>query len=417
MSLFSKIVNGETGKSGATVGNESAGGTTNEILNEVKLANAAADVALGEIEGLTIENELAAIDEGVERIESALTQIADLSVGAGAKPALSSESMAILDTTLLKDIGVHATGLESSSSLGPVEATEEITLGLESKAGEAWDAAKKAYYRFLDWIVEQFNKLFGGYESLKSKAAALKKKEETFDGTLSKDRINVNLNLLIEGSDGVTLSTDIAKGITGLVAMASTKVQAVEDAAKTLVETCGEALDKPVANWTANGDTAPAVLTTIGGKTTLLNNAIGEMAGDYLGGRTATVNADNATKLEFKAPTKGPGSKEQPPLSRDKISAIADAVEDGAKELIAARKKIADVKKAKSEFEKISKASATLLDDSDFKDVKTIIRTNDKLIQNVSLIATGSIRVKALGFTMATMKEALSYADKSLKAA
>lgn len=425
MSIFKKIVSGAQEPTG-TVGNESANVASDDaklLVLSAQVATAEAEVAQQDLEGQQIEFEMAALDEGTARIDDALAAIAGSSIGLNAAPSLSTETLAMLDATLLRDFGVKATGLESSSSLGPVEATEEIVLGLESLAGDAWKSTVETFYKFLDWVAKQFNSIFGGLERLQSRAKALKAKEESFDGSVSKDKVKVDLGLLVTGKDGDSVA-DLGAGIAKLAELSVVKCEALEDAAGEVVDAIDGALDKNASDWT--GDDAKA-LEPVEAKYGALHGKVEDVtgAGAILGGRTVKALAAEAAKLtgasklklELEAPAKKKESKEVAPLSRDAIGDVCDAVEEAAKDMIDARKKMADTKAFKSKFEKLSKAAEKLVTDKDYKPAAQQIRSVGKVATATGFVANGSFRTKLYAHTQRVMGAALSYAEKSLKKA
>ncbi len=425
MSIFKKIVSGAQEPTG-TVGNESANVASDDaklLVLSAQVATAEAEVAQQDLEGQQIEFEMAALDEGTARIDDALAAIAGSSIGLNAAPSLSTETLAMLDATLLRDFGVKATGLESSSSLGPVEATEEIVLGLESLAGDAWKSTVETFYKFLDWVAKQLNSIFGGLEKLKSRAKALKAKEESFDGSVSKDKVKVDLGLLVEGKAGESIG-DLAKGIEELGQASSLACDAIETSASEVVDEIDKALDQAADKW--DGD-EPEALKATSAKYKALHAKIAALADGsaILGGRNVkalSAEAEKPTgasklKLELEAPVKKKDSKEVAPLDRSKITEVCDAVMEACEEMINGRKKMADTKAFKSKFEKLSKAAEKLVKDSDYKTHAGKIRTTGKLATACGFHANGQIRTKLTAHTQRVMGAALSYAEKSLKKA
>lgn len=485
MGLFNRVM---SQNNPASVGNESDSHVADAGNENIVVASASAalaesmtELATGEAEGLAINFEMNVLEDGLNRIDAALTQIDALSIGMGAKPALSSESLAILNTTLLRECGVVSTGNESSSALGPVEATEEVTLGLEAAGNGVWDSIKKTFFQFLDWITKQFNSVFGSLERLKAKAKALNAKEEKFSGTVSNESFDVPLTNLAKGKGGTSIAPNLAKEIELICAIASSDMDKVEAAATEVVDTIGDALDESAEKWgafvdaaasSANSGPKPAAedeadntsgfgILGLENESADGGNAVSEevvktalqqaaskapaldkfhtawmkMIGmvkevgksgqgiDILGNRTIETSLSGkglgslGAKMELKHPTKALEAKPTKPMSRSDIGAVTQAIETGCDDLIASRKKLQDTQKFKSTFNKLSNSAESKAKEKDFSKVSSELRAIGKCALNAGTIANGEWRRKVVVQAVKSMDAALSYADKSLRKA
>lgn len=441
-SIFSKVVNRETGRDSNNVGNENLSDVDNvEVavaLASVAVSESEAEVLRGELDGQTIQQEMDAVVDGAARIDTALEAIASTAVGFDSKPSLSGDSLAILDATILNEFGVNTVSNESNSNLGPIELTEELVLGLEALGGDAWKSFKEMVFKFLDWVAKQYNAIFGGFERTKAKAKAIKAKEDKFEGTLSKDRVKVKVADLAMGKAGKDVASDLEAGIKALGDFATAKCDEIEKAAETVVEKIGDALDADADKWKsgegdASKDSAPAEVTTA---YTALVTATKKVSGDILGGRsiksldgtsdegveTTPGKADSfddvaKLKIDMEAPGKNLEKDEAAPLERDKIAGVCDQVIETCDDLINGRKKIADTKKFKSQFEKMAKTAEQKAKDDDFKKLAAVVKKAGNAAATIGMIANGNIRVRLSAHTGKVMNTALSYAEKSLKKA
>lgn len=425
MSIFKKVMQGAAG---TTLGNESAGASASVADGVLHASHAAlvdqVAIAQGETEGQELQVELNELDVAASRIDTALAQIEASSIGGGASAALSSESLSLLSATLLNEAGVKASGLESASTLGPVEATHEVVLGLESVGAELWKSTKETFFKFLDWIAGQFNKLFGGFESLKKKAEKVKDKEDKFTDTLSKDKIKVAISALVKGTDGTTIETNLQAGIKTLAKLAIEDMDAIETAAEATVDAVATALDGKADTFAG---TAPSAITAPTTKFEVLFDKVKALGSNeaILGNRNIvglddadkTLAKSSALKLDLKSPTKALESKEVAPMDRTAIAALCDEVAGTCERFIDARKKLKDTAAFKSKFGKIVAAAEKLTADADYKEGKATIRTLSKVAQSTGMIANGSLRIKLTAHTKRVMDTAISYADASIKKA
>lgn len=433
--IFSRVVNREMGNDANVIGNENFNAGNNAevqvALASTAVAESEAEVLRGELDGQTIQQEMEALIEGTERIDVALAAIADTSVGFDAKPALTGDSLAILDATLLSEFGIKTVATESDSNLGPIEVTEEVVLGLEAMAGDAWKSFKEMVFKFLDWVTKQYNAIFGGFERTKAKAKAIKAKEEKFEGTLSKERVKVNIADLMMGKGGNDVHSDLESGIKDLGQHATKNCDEIEQAAGDVVDKIGDALDAEASQWKAEGDEEASVPSAVSTAYATLVTKMKVINGDILGGRSvkslegeggAAGKADSFAnvaklKLELEAPSKAPTKEEAAPLDRSAIGGVCDQVIETCDDLINGRKKIADTKKFKSQFEKMANTAEAKAKDDDFKKFAATVKKAGNAAATVGMIANGNVRARLAAHTGKVMNAVLSYADKSIKKA
>lgn len=425
MSYFNKAMKKHSGQD--ELGNESNGVAGDDSAHLVVTAAheaSVSEVLIGEATGNELTLDMEQLNAGLERIEAALAQIDQCAITPSAKPALSSESLAILDATLLKEYELPCTGNESGSSLDPVQATTEVYLGLEASASGAWKAMVEAYYKFIDWITGQFKTIFGNYEKAKSKAKSIKAREEKFDKTQAKDKIDVNQSTLTVGSaDGNIDPANLGKNIVELAGLITTEVVALEDAAKGYLDTLGTALNDDAAKWKLEEAVAgpKKELATAEAAVKAAAEVVGpDSPKDVIGGRS--IKAENTDelgklKIDIASPNKASGSKPQAPLDRGQITSTCDGIIEACDDMIKSRSKMVDDAKAKSEFKRLIDGGEKVIDDSDYSESKTDIRGKIKIAQTMGPIHAGSVRIKLSGVIVQVMREALTFADKSLKAA
>ncbi len=466
MSVLSKIIAERLGtESASAMNNHNANAGEFEILMaqcdeiDIELAHGSEEAANEQ----RMDSYL--IDSG-ERIEAAIALIANITGSDVLKPALSTQSLMVLNTTLLKHVGIHATGLESASTIGPVQATEEVMLGCEASLSEIGDSLVKGFYAFLDWCTKQFNKMFGKLERLGKAAKALKEKESKIDGTLSKDQISVDLASLVTGANGKNLEGDIAKGIDDLINLSTNLVATVEDKAELVVEAVSDSLEKSATDWGAGGSTSsggsgggtgsgggsgdnpspagggdqtssfnigdednsadPAAMNGVNDAINDVVTAAKAVTGtdttgkEILGGRTIKALDDSAkglkkAKIELSSPTKTIEKKDLRPMDVKDVAKVCDSVIDGCIALITSRKKMGDTKVLKTKFSKVVKSAGSLAKDSDYKGAGASIRLVANIARDAGTMSVGDARMKLVSVTTRVMSAALKFANASLR--
>lgn len=399
------------------------------------------EVTDSQVEGEVAEAQVDEAVEVAEALESYMVTLSEITKQGGLDRS-GAQILSMAVEGLCDRVGLvsktQAPALESFGGVSSrVNATQLALEDIKGKAKEIWDNIVKAIKRAIQWVIDHFNKVFGGAEKLKKRAEATAKAAADTQGTV-KDKKLENAGLVKKLHIGGTVSNAPAE-----TARLAALVEGINKSLDTEIikkaEELATTMGDPVKN-AASFDITTIVPPINGGK------EVGEAEGfgnagngmmffrsDELPGglayvlRTAAKQAKGAEALELLARTSATITKFDPKakevtkadlevLSTGDAEAIAKNVISAADALIAFRK-VSD-KAAKALKDAVSggeKAAKSALDAEDTDgEAKKILNAARGAFANLPKFVIGGATA-VTGYTLSTGKAYLDYVELSLK--
>lgn len=387
--------------------------------------------AISEITEMTnVIEELAEASASMANGVDVIMAIAAKEAGENVAPYLNKRDVTMINAAFAAAGSPLQLGSVESwgKELDVVRETEGAVESVKDKAKDFWRYLVDNFYKFLEFIAGKLSGLFGTAEKMKARAAASAKKSQAYTGDVKKDKIKVNVKVL---SIGEAFKGDVSsiKELTSAtskvcVEFPSTLKDAFGDI-QTLLENEGKMAEYAKTEGNDEGVTAINAITVkvagampdnlITAEAKFLGNFYIEQAKEEEAkSLTDAVTALKGTKYYIKSNkwTKDV-TREMAPVSLGDATKIAEAVGDLADALIEVRAKITDVKKFKSEIEKVKKAGEKAASEDGLKAASYLPKGLGTAAAVIGTYANGSLTASWVTNSCAAGNAMLDYAAGS----
>lgn len=175
------------------------------------------DVNEGAAEITSVDTQLATVEAAADALEE-IAESMPATIEAGGLTPEAANTVGLAVEGYYKMLGMSTKSLPAMEHYGNassrVQSTRLAMEGIKETAKAAWEAIKKYIKKIADWILAQYNKIFGNAERLQARAKALQKRVEAdLPGTPKEAKIEnetVAKGLHVNG-DVTNVSTNIAK--------------------------------------------------------------------------------------------------------------------------------------------------------------------------------------------------------------